>query len=170
MGLRITMTGIKASVLVDGKEEVLIDRWFQCRDGLIPQVRQNLYRHYANGHKLDVNEGTLFELKTSNPRVIKWDEILGINYTSPLASPFLLRFYIGRVRNGYQYAALENALRKASDEGVRLPDIATAWNLRNNIEYDASGLGLGNILKTVRGGWNFSEVDHARIFPPSKFI
>ncbi len=164
------MAHLSANILVDGEETNLFDRYpFQCRDELIPRVRAKMWRLNNDGHELTVTRDTPFKIFTSNPRVIDWDGMLGINATSPLASPFLLRFYIGRVRNGYKYQQLEDALRKTSEEGIELPDIATAWNL-NNDRYGSGGLGLGSILKTVRGGWDYSPVDHARIFPPSRFI
>jgi hypothetical protein len=158
---------LTAEILVDGEPKVVVNNYFQCRDSLIPNVHHKLKALVGQGHVLEVTREQRFELETSNPRVIDWDGIMGSNaHVSPLASPFLLRFYIGRVRNGYQYAKLEKALRVAGEEGVTIPDLVTAWNLTSW----GDGLGLGNILSNVRS-WDYGrKIDYAKIFPPYKFI
>jgi hypothetical protein len=171
------LSTITADVIVDGVPTNILEGMnFYCRDGLIPNIWFKLKRLHDSGKELRAfNEDKSYprlELETSNNKGIAWSDIMGINQDfSPIASPFLLRFYIGRVRNGYQYQKLEDALRKAGSEGVRLEeDMAVAWNLKAG---NAANLGLGNILPTV-SAWNYAgagrEVDYARVFPPSKFI
>lgn len=167
----------EATATVSGNR-LLVDtnRW-QCREEMIPDVAYMFASIYDKYPKIQITafQGNYHPLPvridvSGRATEHDWSKVLGVNRRfSPFASPFLLRYYIGMVRDGTcGFTKVNTIFQTAGKKGILLNEnFNEAW-LHDG---DIVNLGLSG-LEYLKTEWDFGNNLDAwrKIFPPSKVV